>query len=91
VSRSHLTVPEFAAQTGRDESTIRRLINAGFLQGEVVGGRYLIPATELDRHPALSGTSRFVRPHPPSMGARDLPRDSHGRWQKRLAKPAEQA
>ena len=50
VSRNPLAVAEFAAEVGKSEATIRRLIQAGVILKSGTPGDTMIPYSELERY-----------------------------------------
>jgi len=53
-----LTVAEAARRTGRHPETIRRWIWSGRIRAEKVGGRHLIPESELERADGVEAARR---------------------------------
>lgn len=53
-----LTVVEAARRIGRHPETIRRWIWSGRIRAEKVGGRHLIPESELDQAEGAEGPER---------------------------------
>lgn len=50
-----LTVPEVAQRLGYHPDHVRRLLKAGTIKGERVGGRWLLDPVEVERIKALQG------------------------------------
>jgi len=55
-----LTVVEAARRTGRHPETIRRWIWSGRIHAEKVGGRHLIPESELERPDGVDAKRGFA-------------------------------